>query len=283
VKRAPRETLDQSLHIAELVKEEYAKKKVSVTMLNNFFDCPWKWYFRNLLQLPEPLTESLHVGNVVHETIEYVLKGGHAAEAELMRVALIESRGDDVYANRLVHQARPIIESWQKKYAGELSQPFTVEQNFSYRDPDIAHLTITGKIDVVEEIISGEVRVTDWKTGSAKTKSEIDKKDDEGRMSAYLRQLAMYSYLIDGSTNANTTVSESRLVFLEAKDGDKNAIQLRKITNEEIRKLKQDIVDYDTFIQDGSWMNRKCCAKTYGAGDTCEYCALAEKFGVLRK
>ncbi len=293
VTRTPEDVVDQRVQIAALVAQEYHKKKVSVTMLNNFFDCPWKWYFRNLLQLPELLTESLHVGNIVHETIEYVLKGGHDTEAELLRTALIESRGDDVYAERLVHQARSIIESWQNTYATELVQPFEIERNFSYRDPDIAHLTITGKIDVIEEIISGEVRVTDWKTGSAKSKGDIDKSDaptdadavagKEGRMSAYLRQLAMYSYLIEGSTNDNTSVSESRLVFLEAKKGDKNAIQSRRITSDEIFRLKHDIIDYDRFIKDGSWMTRPCCAKTYGAGDVCEYCALAEKFGIFTK
>jgi hypothetical protein len=116
-----------------------------------------------------------------------------------------------------------------------------------------------------------------------KTKGEIEKSDDEGRMSAHLRQLAMYSYLIDGSTHGNTSATESRLVYLEAKPGDKNAIQSRRITHEEIARLKTDIIDYDTFIKDGSWMQRPCCAKTYGAGDRCEYCALAEKFGVIKK
>ncbi len=283
VTRTEPEVVDQAIQIAELVATEYEKKKVSVTMLNNFFECPWKWYFRNLLQLPEPLTESLHVGNVVHETIEYVLKGGHDTEVELMRTALIEARNDDVYAERLVHQARSIVEHWQRTYADELAQPFTIEQSYSYRDPDIAHLTVTGKIDVVETIISEEVRVTDWKTGSVKTKGEIEKSDDEGRMSGHLRQLAMYSYLIDGSTHGNTSATESRLIYLEAKSGDKNAIQSRRITYEEIARLKNDIIDYDNFIKSGEWMQRPCCAKTYGAGDTCEYCALAEKFGVLKK
>lgn len=280
VKRILPEAVDQAAQVADLVATEYEKKKISVTMLNNFFDCPWKWYFRNLLQLPEPLTESLHVGNVVHETIEYVLKGGHDTEAELIRTALIESRNDDIYAGRLVHQARPIIEKWQETYVDELVQPFEIERSFSYRDPDFAHLTITGKIDVAEQVISGEYRVTDWKTGSAKTKGDIDNVDDEGRMSAYLRQLAMYSYLIEGTTRGNDTVVESRLVFLEAKNGDKNAIQSRRITAEDIARLKQDIVDYDTFIKDGSWMQRPCCAKTYGAGGACEYCALAKRFGL---
>jgi RecB family exonuclease len=153
----------------------------------------------------------------------------------------------------------------------------------SYHDAEFAHLTITGKIDVVESIITDEVRVTDWKTGSTKTSGEIDKADDEGRMSSYLRQLSMYSYLINGVSRGNTTVSESRLVFLEAKQGDKNAIQSRKISHQEIERLRQDIKDYDAYIKDGSWMTRPCCAKTYGAGEKCEYCAMAERFGILNK
>ncbi len=282
VSKAESVEIDQAERIKSLVVAEYEKKKVSVTMLNNFFECPWKWYFRNLLQLPEPLNDSLHVGNVVHETIEYILRGGHDAEAELLRTALIESRNDEVQAKRFVSIARPIIESWQKTYASELAQPFEVEKNLSYHDADFAHLTITGKIDVVEEIISGEVRVTDWKTGGTKTSGEIDKADDEGRMSSYLRQLSMYSYLINGVSRGNTSVSESRLVFLEAKQGDKNAIQSRKITSTEIERLRQDIKDYDVCIKDGSWMQRPCNTKTYGAGNTCEYCAMAERFGIKK-
>jgi ATP-dependent helicase/DNAse subunit B len=279
LKAAPQQ-IDQTERIKVLVAAEYEKKKVSVTMLNNFFECPWKWYFRNLLCLPEPLNDSLHVGNVVHETIEYILHGWHDAEAELERTAHIESRGDEIQTKRYMNEARPIIESWQTKYATELVKPYEVEKMLFYHDAEFAHLTITGKIDVVESIITDEVRVTDWKTGSTKTSGEIDKEDEEGRMSSYLRQLSMYSYLINGVSRGNISVSESRLVFLEAKLGDKNAIQSRKISSTEIERLRQDIKDYDQYIKDGSWMTRPCCTKTYGAGEKCEYCAMAERFGI---
>jgi RecB family exonuclease len=138
-----------------------------------------------------------------------------------------------------MNEARPIIESWQTKYATELVKPYEVEKMLFYHDAEFAHLTITGKIDVVESIITDEVRVTDWKTGSTKTSGEIDKEDEEGRMSSYLRQLSMYSYLINGVSRGNISVSESRLVFLEAKLGDKNAIQSRKISSTEIERLRQ--------------------------------------------
>ena len=43
-------------------------------LLNNFFECPWKWYFRNLLQLPEAKSESLEFGNRVHLAVDQILK-----------------------------------------------------------------------------------------------------------------------------------------------------------------------------------------------------------------
>ncbi|HEY0979859.1 MAG TPA: ATP-dependent DNA helicase [Candidatus Paceibacterota bacterium] len=270
--------------LQELVREEYAKRRVSVTMLNNFFECTWKWYFRNLLQLPEPENESLHVGTVVHGAIEAVLKNGVVGlEETIETLALREARYDEVHASRLVAQATPIVNSWIKTTLPDIVAPYSTERALSYVDPDFAHLTLFGKIDLVEEIITDEVRVTDWKTGSTKTKADIEKVDEEGRMSAYLRQLAMYSYLLQGMTRDNTSVSESRLVFLEAKAGDKNAIVSRRIAGEEVAKLRQDIRDYDELAKTGAWMARPCRAKLYREGDVCEYCAMAHKYGVLQR
>jgi ATP-dependent helicase/DNAse subunit B len=54
--------------------ERFTETKISVSMLNNFFECPWKWYFRNFLKLPELKGVSLALGSAVHSTIEYILK-----------------------------------------------------------------------------------------------------------------------------------------------------------------------------------------------------------------
>ena len=282
VARKAAETIDQEIMVKELVKNEYDKKKLSVTMLNNFFECPWKWYFRNLLCLPEVLTDSLHIGNIVHETIEHVLRGGEEIEKELMRVALIETRGDEHKAHRYMREAFPIVTRWQDTYQSSISGSYEVERSLSYRDPEFAHLTITGKIDLLEHLSDASVRVTDWKTGTPKTNADIDKTDEEGRMSPYLRQLAMYSYLLSGTSKGNTVVQEARLVFLEAKDGDKNSIQARSIGRLQRELLHKDIQDYDELLKSGQWMHRPCRVKTYN-GEVCEYCALAERFGVVNK
>ncbi len=280
----PPEKTETTAVLQEMVREEYAKRRVSVTMLNNFFECTWKWYFRNLLQLPEPENESLHVGTVVHGAIEAVLKSGSVDCKETIDLlALREARYDEAHAKHLVAQATPIVSSWIKTTLPDIIEQHSTERALSYVDPDFAHLTLFGKIDLVEDIATDEVRVTDWKTGSTKTKADIEKSDEEGRMSAYLRQLAMYSYLLEGMTRDNTTVSESRLVFLEAKQGDKNAIVSRHITSQEIESLRQDIMDYDELVKTGAWMTRPCHAKLYREGDVCEYCAMANKYGVLQR
>ncbi len=269
--------------LADIVKETYTDRKVSVTMLNNFFECPWKWYFRNLLQLPEPMTESLQVGNVTHKVIEYILskKGNDVSESGIEKYiklsAETESRYDDGLAERLVHQVRPIIDTWMKTYLSSITAPYDIEQNLTYRDPDFAHLTITGKIDLVEEIITGEVRVTDWKTGSPKTSGDIEKNDENNRMSGLLRQLVMYSYLIDGHSHGDKTITESRLIFLEAKKGDKNSIQARSVTKQDIERLKTEIKEYDELLKTGEWMHQKCIAKQYRDGEMCAYCQLARR------
>jgi DNA helicase II / ATP-dependent DNA helicase PcrA len=270
---------DERENLISLVASQYHECSVSVTLLNNFFECPWKWYFRNLLQLPEPQNDSLHIGNVVHKSIEYALKQKILPkQKELLEhtdgCALIEARYDEVLARRIAAQAKSVISSWIEHYAPNLERPYEIEKSFSYRDPEIPELSIYGKIDVVETLHTGSARVTDWKTGSVKTKADVDRLDEEGRMSGLLRQLVMYSYLLEGS-NA-VSVSESRLVFLEG-----NAEVTRTIGREDIARLREDIKDYRQYLENGEWMKRPCCAKNYGESQSCDYCAMAQMYGII--
>ncbi len=272
--------------VTALVANEYSKRTISVTMLNNFFECPWKWYFRNLLQLPEPLNDSLQVGNIVHKTIDSVLKGTVTTDKDVLKsvinnTALSEARHIEQHARELAAQAIPIVNNWIERYVPDIIRPFSTEKSLPFHDSQFPHLPMYGKIDLVEEIISGEVRVTDWKTGSVKTASEIEKRDEEGRMSGLLRQLAMYTYLINGVSHGNQSVTESRLVFLEAKKGDKHAAQTRHITGDELQSLRQDITDYDEAVKNGTWTTRRCHTKLYGTAEVCEYCAMAKRFGIF--
>ncbi len=255
------------LDLIKLVAKEYEDKKVSVSLLNNFFECPWKWYFRNLLQLPEPKSGSLEFGNLVHGCIDKILKMDHTPnKAELEEIT---EKNKEVLN---------IISKWIKNRLPEISEMRKNEESISKKDDRFPHLNIYGKIDLIEVLNDEDMRVTDFKTGNPRKKSEIEKVDEDGRMSDYMRQLAMYSYLLNDSKWKRKVV-ESALEFVEAKN-EKESFYKTFIDEEHIKSLICDISDYDKFVKDGTWTTRICNFKSYGKQNSiCEYCKRAEIYG----
>ncbi len=269
--------------IKNLVKDNYGSIKISVSMLNNFFECPWKWYFRNFLRLPEPKMVHLSLGTVVHGTIEYILNNGKIPnEKEIKNKInyLFEKEGvvKESDIRKLGSDAYTAISNWIKNYYPLLEKNYKSERSVSFIDKkNFPNLLMYGKIDLTEYSPNGEIYVTDFKTGSVKTKGVIEKINDDGQMSDLMRQLTMYSYLLKGEQN-DIKVTNSRLLFLEGEEGDKNITYQTRITDEQIALLKKDIREYDESLSSGTWVNRECNFKPYGTGSMeCEYCKLAKR------
>ncbi|MBY0328527.1 PD-(D/E)XK nuclease family protein, partial [Patescibacteria group bacterium] len=260
------------------VRDTYTEAKVSVTLLNNFFECPWKWYFRNILKLPETKTESLWFGSAVHGAIESLLKKTITVDADaiggrIREVLQREGVSDERTIARMVDSGVPVVERWAGIYLNNIATDHTAERSLSYHDIQFPHLKFYGKVDLTERFSDGTIVVTDFKTGSTKTTGVIEKRDDEGRLSSYIRQLAMYSYLLNG-TEKGKEVTASRLLFLEASLDDKNKLYSICIDAETIDLLRKDIKDYDESVSTGAWVQRPCSAKPFNGGE-CEYCARA--------
>jgi DNA helicase-2/ATP-dependent DNA helicase PcrA len=189
--------------VNQLAREKYSARYISASLLNNFFECPWKWYFRNILQIPEPENENMTFGSLVHAAIDQIIKSG--------KIILPEDK-----------KAAKVVQAWAGKRLAALAPDRRSEQSVSVADKNFPHLSMYGRIDLIEKLGGGVLRVTDFKTGSPRKKSEIEKPDPEGRMSGNLRQLAMYSYLIKQSPQWQAEVGESRLEFVEAKNPKEN-------------------------------------------------------------
>lgn len=268
------------------VRENYESVKVSVTLLNNFFGCPWKWYFRNFLKLPEVKSVSLALGSAVHSTIEFVLKSStlpsenelvQKIQHELLREGVVDTKEQ----KRLTKDAHSAVSNWIEKYYPHLAKDRVSERSVSFKDPVFPLLQMYGKIDLTERFPDGSIVVTDFKTGSVKTAGVIEKISDDNRLSDYMRQLAMYSYLIRGAEKGNM-VTRSRLLFVEAVPTEKNAVYETRISEEQIDLLVRDIKEYDEQLRSGGWINRSCNHKGYGDTIECEYCALAKSLGVFK-
>jgi DNA helicase-2/ATP-dependent DNA helicase PcrA len=262
--------------LSAMVAREYTERNVSVTLLNNFFECPWKWYFNNFLALPMQKTESLLLGSVVHAGIESILKSRISPSEKALEMIITSSLDKEIVKDkalrgRIQKNAKVILGNWAKHYLPHIHPSYITERSVSYHDTALPHLKMYGKIDLTEKY-DNSITVTDFKTGNSKTKNAIEKRDEEGRLSSLLRQLAMYSYLLTGQD-----VSQSKLLFLEEDPKDKNAVYTTRIGQEEIDLLIRDIKEYDTALQDGTWTQRPCHFKPYGGEhQECEFCKKAE-------
>lgn len=272
--------------LQQLVMARFAESNIAVTLLNNFFECPWKWYFRNFLQLPDVKGASLVFGSAMHSVLETVVRDKKAPTKkqleELVRNALVAEGIEEASLEQEIVKGVACVQQFIDRDFKNLSSDRMTERSISYRDPQFPNLSMYGKIDLTEKFPDGTVVVTDFKTGGSKTTGMIEKMTDDGRMSDYLRQLAMYSYLIAGDrargSGNDASVAQSKLYFLEASENDKNRIYSTHITNEHIELLKKDIADYQTAIESGSWMSQECHFKPYGTGATeCEYCKRARE------
>ncbi len=267
--------------IKRFVKEQYPNTKVAVTHLNNFWSCPWKWYFRNFVRLPEPESETLQFGNIVHYSLKEILENRKIKKTDLP--SLIEKQCDalhlvDQYVRaRFIKDALEVLERFVVERLPTIVHDAAAERKIEYRDPEIPLLVISGQIDLIETFSESTVRVTDFKTGKVKTAREIEKKTDEGRMSDMLRQLAMYSYLLMHEKEKKEVVS-SRLLFLEAELKNKDALYERQISDAEVALLMKDIMDYETLLSSGEWTERPCDFKPFGQQKECPYCARAKHF-----
>ncbi len=277
----PEEALTRA-NLRELVSVEFSKKRVSTTALNAFFECPWQWYFRTFLGLPEPEPEALTFGSVVHGAIERLVKLEKKPGAQDLEAAL-EAALDDCHVTeekrrrRMMTEATRALKRVAKEFLPTLYDERESERAISYKDSRFPELTIAGKIDLMEHAGEGSVRVTDFKTGKPRTAKEIEKRDEEGRLSGYLRQLAMYSYLLTNSSKGRYEAEKSRLYFVESTD-EATALYETVIGADEIDLLVQDIQDYATALESGAWTERECHHKNYPGETECPYCARAAMY-----
>lgn len=271
-----------SKDIQQLVADTYKTKRVSVTALNNFFTCPWTWYFRNFLTVPEPQTASLFLGTITHAVIQHIIQGSQESEEVLLDSVLSSARSTQTIV--LSEQEKESIitsvaffrEHEYKTYTATLES----EKGFDIKALHNSDLSLYGKIDLIHYHTPSLVTVTDFKTGKPKTSTEIEKRTKEGRLSSYMRQLAMYALLIHQKTKHTAhpvTVTSCELLFLESLDVE-NRCYKTTVSEEEIALLCADIETYDTMLSDGSWMMLPCAYVSKGGGDVCPYCTQIARY-----
>ncbi len=271
----------------EFLNGIFRAEGLSVTALNNYLECPWAYFYRNLVRIPEAPNKHLSFGNAVHAALKAHFDAradgedsGAAAlvarfEGALAREPLAESE----YEEALEKGRRALSRFYDEYHASWASaSPGGRPQNEVKVDGvTLADGTpLNGKIDRMEfpaEPGKGggardRVRVLDYKTGKPKSRNEI-----EGRTKAsdgdYKRQLVFYKLLL--GKEGKYEMEEGVIQFIEP---DEQGIMHREafaVASAEVAALEAQAMAVAREIIDLSFWNKGCHKPD------CRYCALRKE------
>lgn len=260
----------------------FFERNLSVSALNNYIHCSLKYFFKNLILLPDVYTPFLVYGNAVHTALEEYFNASKDAKMVLDRDMLIayfkKAMARSVlfdgeyerYTERGVIALGMYHDVYHEIWSTNLATELYIKRRYPLNDGD--ELTISGKLDKVEFLESeagGNVRVIDYKTGKAY--SEKKRKEQKADLE---RQVVFYHLLLDTYKDGAYRVVETVLDFVEkTKKGTFEqktfAVQDtdKKRVNEEIEALAHD-------VKTGALLKKGCGKRG------CEWCALYKRLRV---
>lgn len=257
----------------KFVKELFLERGLAVTALNNYLNCPWKYFYVNLLRIPQAQEKYQVFGTAVHEALKDFFT--HKNETDtvkwknlLMDRFLWHLKENSFSQNdfeELLLKGEETIPIFYQNRKNEWRNSIIPEKNITIAyTPEI---TLKGKIDKIEFLPNGTVKVTDFKTGKYKTRNEIEgkTKNSNGDMK---RQLVFYNLLLNKYKNGKFKMSLGEVDFVQHDEKLRNRRELFYITAEEINELENLIKKTADEIMNLSFLNRHC------PDPKCEYCLL---------
>ena len=248
------------------------------TALNNYLECPWRYFYRNLLRLPEPIQNHMLYGTAMHAGVENLFKADSLGQNQ---AALIKGFEDSLLKQPLPKQdfedllkrGQQALIGWYEHSIKDFKYPRKTEQYIKgIAFDEVVHLS--GKLDAIEQVDENLINVIDYKTGKPKTRNEIlgATKNSDG---AYWRQLVFYKILIDEHFGGRVVMQNAVLDFLEPDtDGGKKEGKYKKevfeITHEDVKNLKEQIITVAHEIRNLDFWTKKCDDKD------CKYCELRD-------
>ncbi len=270
--------IDDRQYLGELFKTQ----GLSVTALNNYLECPWRYFYNNLIRVPHVLNKHMLFGNALHATLKDFFDKRKVdvdmTSGELL--ALFEMKMKDEPFSETdfldtLEKGKLALSGYWEKYKD--SWPRNVLNEFKIKGIlfDIGgdvEIPISGALDKIEMLSGSEVNVVDYKTGKPKTRNEIEgkTKSSDGN---YKRQIIFYKLLLDMFDGGRFRFASGEIDFVEPDERGKYHKEKFLVSDEEVSLLKNEIKRVSNEILDLKFWDSKC------KDDDCEYCALRKLLG----
>jgi DNA helicase II / ATP-dependent DNA helicase PcrA len=151
---------------------------LSFTQVDTYLRCPQMYQYRFVFRLPTRPRPQMQFGRILHEALKDAL--GSIEQDRPLTWAMIDSAYVAAWSRErfCAPEQAPSLQDLGRSYlrrafdAGDLSKPLLLEQAFSLR---VDGLRLTGRIDRVDRHPDGSYEVIDYKTGSTKRATELQR------------------------------------------------------------------------------------------------------------
>ncbi len=256
-------------------RQLFIKRGLSVSGLNNYISCPWKYFFRNLLLLPDVKNKHMILGSGIHLALHYYFTHRNNTdysqeqaikefETYLARQPLndleldeLMKRGKNILLNYLLHKG--------SSFGDRIESELTISGIRLEKD-----IFLNGKIDMIERLDNkSNVVVYDFKTGKPKSRSIIEGKNNQVG-GDYKRQLLFYHILLSRYKWGKRPLfmKEGVIEFVEPNEQGIYKSERFEINPEEVKKTEELILRISTDIVNLSFLYQTCKDKE------CYYCKL---------
>ncbi len=265
-----------SIRDKEFVQELFLERGLSATALNNYLNCPWRYFYQNLLRIPAAKEPHQLYGTAVHAALEDLFEA--VREGRATRELLLEQFrfhagkqpfSTTIRAEWLERGERALGGYWDAYHAKWKTNVVTeFDVKGVLLTPDIK---LSGKLDKLEILNDkNEVNVVDYKTGKPKTRGEI-----EGTTASsngdIKRQLVFYRLLLSRlEKGIHYEMVSADVDFVEPDEKGRYKKEAFTITDEEVTELEVIIKKTVEEILSLSFWDKGCHEKD------CEFCALRE-------
>ena len=257
----------------------FLDQSLSVTALNAYFKCPWKYFYVNLVRIPRTYSLSQRFGIAIHDSLKEFFNR-YRDEGDPGKNFLFESFKDslsrqsipDADEQVLLERGERALMGYHEKYAGTWKRDIETEKNvvdvlleFDFLPKP---LSIVGKLDKIEG--AGSRVVIDYKTGEPKSRGFIEgkTKNSDGEIK---RQLVFYKLLVDSSFDLMGEMTEGVIDFIEPNKAGKHKKESFFISEEEVEDLKGLIAQMAEEVYRLSFWDKDC-------GDPkCKFCLMRKE------
>ncbi len=243
-------------------RKRFLERGLSVSALNNYLQCPMRFFYVNLVGIPEAQHPSAQIGEAAHGALKYAVE---SISSELItkkqfldRFAFLLSRmpmREIDYCSGLKKGQRVLSQYWDQNHKTwqKSSKP-----EFAVNEVELGNIKLRGRIDRIDFYPDGTAHVVDYKF-----KKPV--KDEN-----YYRQLTFYKLLLERGTQWK--MKDGSIDFLESGPNGKFRRDVFAPSAKEVRELELEIKRVSEEILKLEFFDKGCKDKE------CKYCAFETLF-----